>query len=245
MSKPTPLLLLPGLMNDERVWQSVQDGLPSGREIKVGLTHEADTVSAMAAKAIETLPPGRFAVAGFSLGGYVALEVARQAFDRIAGIALLGAGARSDPDDVKATRQQMVEALAAGQSSFARIASGFAPRLLHPVHAQDEAIVELLTDMARKVGAAGFARQQAAAMNRPDSRALLRAIGCPALVICGAQDQVCPAALSVEAARLFAGSVDFVELAECGHMSTLEQPDAVVAAFRRWLGLVDSQAAAS
>jgi pimeloyl-ACP methyl ester carboxylesterase len=134
----------------------------------------------------------------------------------------------------------MVDAIASGKSSFAQVAGAFAPRLLHPTHAEDPSILQVLTDMARRIGAAGFARQQAAAMSRQDSRELLKTIRCPALVICGEQDQITPPSLSAETAQLLAGHVDLVQIPECGHMSTLEQPVAVTTAFMKWLRLVDA-----
>lgn len=240
MTTPVPLLLLPGLMNDERVWEPVRKALPIRRDMIVAATHRADTVEASATAAIETMPPGMFAVAGFSLGGYVALEVCRQAPGRIAGLALLDTGARADSDDAAQSRKRMIAALTSGTASFAQIASAFAPRLLHESHVTDSQLIDLLGDMARNVGSKGFVRQQTASMNRPDGRDVLRALRCPALVLCGREDQITPPALSEEMASLIAGHVELAVIDRCGHMSTLEQPDAVVAAFARWMARVDS-----
>ena len=235
-----PLLLLPGLMNDARVWEPLLEAVrPRFRPI-VAETHVADSVAALAACALGLLPAGPFAVAGFSLGGYVALEVCRQAQDRIAGLALLDTGARADTDESKQGRQRMVAALGSGTASFAQIAEGFAPRLVHPAHAQDMHLVELLGDMARAVGPTGFVRQQTAAIHRPDSREILQALHCPSLVLCGQEDQVTPPALSEEMAGLLAGDVQLVIVPECGHMSTLEHPATVRHAFGQWLDRVDA-----
>ena len=173
MTKPIPLLLLPGLMNDERVWDPITRPDPEGRAIVVSATHTADTVQALAAAAIRAMPTGPFCVAGFSLGGYVALEVCRQAPARIAGLALLDTGARADSDEATQNRKRMVAALQAGQASFGQIASAFAPRLLHESRVNDSRLVDLLGDMARQVGSDGFVRQQTAAMDRPDARDVL------------------------------------------------------------------------
>ncbi|MET0334109.1 MAG: alpha/beta hydrolase [Rhizobacter sp.] len=240
MTHPTPLLLLPGLMNDERVWQPIVDALPAGRQVVLGKTHLHDNVAASAAEAIASMPPGPFAVAGFSLGGYVTIEVCRQATDRIAGIALLDTGARADADESKANRQKMIASLADGKADLAQATSNLVPRLLHPAHVNDTQVTELLTDMARNVGTEGFVRQQTAAMNRPDNRPVLPTLKVPALVLCGREDQVTPPALSEEMAGLLAGDVDLVVVPESGHMTTLEQPAAVVAAFTRWVGRVDA-----
>ena len=240
MSSQVPLLLLPGLMNDDRIWKPIQDALPTGRTIGVSPTHQVSEISELAVRAIKSMPSGSFAVGGFSLGGFVALEVCRQVPERVAGLALLDTSARADSDEARASRQKMVDAIASGKSSFAQVAGAFAPRLLHPTHAEGPSILQVLTDMARRIGAAGFARQQAAAMSRQDSRELLKTIRCPALVICGEQDQITPPSLSAETAQLLAGHVDLVQIPECGHMSTLEQPVAVTTAFMKWLRLVDA-----
>jgi len=156
-------------------------------------------MAALAIAATAQMPAGRFAVAGFSLGGYVALEICPQADDRIAGIALLDTGARADAAEAKQNR------------------------------------------LARAIGTEGFVRQQTAAMNRNDLREVLGDLHCPALVLCGREDQITPPALSEEMAQLLRGDVELVLVPESGHMSTLEQPAAVAEAFGRWLGKVDAQ----
>jgi len=240
MQPPTPLLLLSGLMNDERVWDPLRALPASGRTIVTVQTHSADSIAALAIAALAQMPAGRFAVAGFSLGGYVALEVCRQARDRIAGIALLNTGARADTAESKQNRQRMIDALGAGSASLAQLTGTFAARILHPAHAADPKLLELLRDMARAVGTEGFVRQQKAAMNRNDAREVLGDLHCPALVLCGREDQTTPPALSEEMAQLLRGDVELVLVPESGHMSTLEQPAAVAEAFGRWIGKVDA-----
>lgn len=242
MTNQTPLLLLPGLMNDERVWDPVRKALPAGRDVVVSSTHTADTIPALAASALAAMPAGKFAVAGFSLGGYVALEVCRQAGQRIAGIALLDTGARADSEEAMQNRRRMVAALETGNASFAQVAGAFATRVLHASHAEDPQMLALLGSMAQSVGTDGFKRQQAAAMNRQDARDVLPTLHGPALVLCGREDQITPPALSEEMADLLPGDVELAVVPQSGHMSTLEQPAAVVAAFMRWLGRVDAAA---
>ena len=243
MQTQTPLLLLPGLMNDARVWDPICNALPNRHDVVVAQTHLADTISALATAALDAMPPGRFAMAGFSLGGYVALEVCRQARDRVAGIALLNTGARADSEEATLNRQRLVAALASGSASFAEVVGGFAPRVVHASHAADGPLFELFGDMARSVGSDGFVRQQAAAMNRRDSRDVLKTLHCPALVLCGREDQITPLALSEEMTALLSGDVELVVVPQCGHMSTLEQPVAVVEAVMRWIERVDARAA--
>jgi pimeloyl-ACP methyl ester carboxylesterase len=242
----TPLLLLPGIMNDGRVWMPVRGAfVPTDRRTVVARTDLHDHVTAIAAAAISLMPEGPFAVAGFSLGGYVSLEVCRQAPDRIAGLALVDTGARSDTPESSENRRKMIEALDSGNSTYAEVAGSFPPKLLHPAHAGDAALVGLLADMARAVGRDGFKRQQTAAMSRPDNRVVLRTVHAPALVLCGQEDHVTPPELSDEMAGLLPGEVERVAVATSGHMSTLEQPAAVTAALARWLQRVDAATASS
>lgn len=239
MQSGTPLLLLPGLMNDERVWEPIHRAV-AGRTLVNANTHFADSISALADAAIAGMPMGRFAVAGFSLGGYVALEVCRQASDRIAGIALIDTGARPDTPESMQNRRRMIDSLSTRNASFAEVGRLFAARILHPTHVADSKLLELLSDMAQVVGADGFVRQQIAAMNRNDMREVLRELRCPALVLCGCDDRITPPALSEEMAQLLGGAADLVLVPESGHMSSLEQPAAVAEAFERWIGKVDA-----
>lgn len=237
MNQSTPLLLLPGLMNDQRVWGPLLPALGAGRSVHIAPTHLHGSIEALARSAVVTMPPGPFAVAGFSLGGYAALEVCRQAPERIAGLALLATGARADTEEAKQARIRMLEAISAGVASLPQIAAGFASRVVHPSRLQDKGLLSLLADMAVSVGAEGFARQQKAAMNRIDSRAMLKDLLVPALVLCGREDQVTPLAQSEEMAVLLPGA-ELVTVEACGHMTTLEQPGIVEAAVVRWLNRV-------
>jgi len=115
--------------------------------------------------------------------------------------------------------------------------------VVHPSKVNDKPLTELLISMAKTIGSAGFVRQQQAAMGRVDSRELLAVIFCPALIVCGRQDQIAPQELSEEMAECIPGA-DLVLLDECGHMSPLERPDSVTAAMQSWLTKVDIYSAA-
>ena len=241
MPRATPLLLLPGILNDARVWRPLEP-VAAERKVVVAKTHLQDSTSAIAAAAIKLMPPGPFAVAGFSLGGYVALEVCRQAPRRIAGLALLDSGARADTEESQQNRREMISSLNTGMAAFDQVVGGMASKLLHPDHAEDEALLSLLLDMAHHAGQDGFVRQQTAATTRPDRREVLRSVHAPALVLCGEQDRVTPPTLSEEMAGLLPGEVERVILPQSGHLSTLEQPAAVAEAVARWLERVDAAA---
>jgi pimeloyl-ACP methyl ester carboxylesterase len=237
----TPLLLLPGLMTDARVWDPLIHAASAQRLIVIGQTHTADSIPDLAEQAAASMPDdGPFAVAGFSLGGYVALELCRQQGQRVAGLALIDTSARADTAEARQNRERMVAALQSGEATFAQTLAGFPPKLLHGHHAEDPRLVRLLEGMGRSTGQAGFIRQQTAAMHRPDSRDVLKTLRCPALVLCGVDDQVTPPERSQEMADLMAGDVELVTVPSAGHMTTLEQPQAVVQPFLRWLARVDA-----
>lgn len=240
MNHMIPLLLLPGLMNDERVWSPLLPALGAARQVHIAPTHLHGSLEDSAREAVGAMPVGQFAVAGFSLGGYVALEVCRQAKERIAGLALLDTGARTDAEEAKQVRTRMVQAMGSGTATLDQIAAGFAARVVHNSHLNDSSLLALLADMAKAVGSDGFARQQQAAMNRVDSRDLLKELQVPALVLCGREDQVTPLGLSEEMDDLLPDA-ELVIVETSGHMTTLEQPDAVATAMVRWLERVDAR----
>lgn len=235
----TPLLLLPGLMTDGRMWDPILHALAHERLVVIGQTHVADNMADLASAAISNMPDGPFAVAGFSLGGYVALELCRQAPGRVAGLALIDTSAQADSAEARQNRQRIIDALMSGSSSFAETIAPFPSKLLHPAHAEDPALRRLLEGMARSVGEAGFVRQQKAAMDRQDRRDVLTRLNCPALVVCGREDKVTPPERAEEMAGLLPGNVELVLVPDAGHLTTLEQPAAVVAPLQRWLAKVD------
>ncbi len=227
----TPLLLIPGLLCDHRLWQAQVEGLANAADCVVADVANADSVTAMAAAAIARMPSGRFAVAGLSMGGYVALEVMRRAPARVSGLALLDTNARPDSPQATEDRRRM---MAIAGTDFDRVVDALLPRLLLPAHQKDERIVATVKAMARATGTEAYLRQQEAIIARPDSRPDLAAIACPTLVLCGQEDTLTPPALHEEMAAGIAGA-RLVIVPQSGHLSPLEQPAAVTAAMQPWL----------
>lgn len=227
----TPLLLLPGLLTDERLFAHQVQHLSGISQPVVADLSGADTIAALAASAIARMPAGRFAVAGLSMGGYVALEVARQAPGRVAAIALLNTNARADSPESTENRRRLV---ALAERDFASVNAALLPKLLHPDRLGDQRLVQLLDDMARAIGVAGFKRQQAAIIGRIDSRPHLAAIRVPAMVLAARQDAIMPMEVSEEMANGIPGArLEIVE--HCGHVSSIEQPEAVTQRLRAWM----------
>ncbi|WP_085375491.1 alpha/beta fold hydrolase [Magnetospirillum sp. ME-1] len=225
------LVLLPGLLNDHRLWSAQAAALAGLAEVMVGDLTQDDSLGAMAERVLGAAPAS-FALAGLSMGGYVAMEIMRRAPHRVERLALLDTTARPDLPEQTQRRKDAVDLARSG--GFDKIMPTMLPLLLHPDHLRDEAITGLAKDMARMVGAEGFARQQAAIMARPDSRDSLAAIACPTLVLCGAEDGLTPPDRHDEMAALIRGARR-VSIPHCGHLSPIEQPEAVSASLREWL----------
>jgi pimeloyl-ACP methyl ester carboxylesterase len=194
-----------------------------------------DSLGAMAEKVLREAPP-RFALAGHSMGGRIALDMFRRAPERIAGIALMDTGtqplaAGEAGEREKAGREELLSiARAQGMAAMAaRWVQGmiWAPRL------QETALVNSVIDMMARSSAEVFAAQIRALLARPDAGPLLTQISCPALVLCGEQDSWAPAARHREMAQKIAGAT-LVLIPECGHMCTLERPAAVTRALLAW-----------
>lgn len=225
-----PLLLLPGILCDATLWTHQTRFLSDIAEITVVETTEDDTIEAMVDRALAEAPD-TFALAGLSMGGYVAFEFWRRAPERIARLALLDTSARPDGN----ARTRRLELIAqAEQGHFKGVTPRLMPAFVHPDRAEEPALVQAIGSMAESVGRDAFVRQQHAVMARADSRPTLQTISVPTMVICGRQDAATPLSLSEEIA---AGIPDarLCVIEECGHMSPMERPHAVTALLRDWL----------
>ncbi|MDB5412079.1 MAG: bioH [Rubritepida sp.] len=229
---PIPLLLLPGLLCDERLWRDCLPSLEGLADPRIADLTRDDSVAAMAQRALE-LVEGEvsFAVAGLSMGGYVALEVWRQAGIRISHLALLDTSARPDTEEQTRRRLALMELSRTG--TFHGVTPRLLPSLIHPSRLGTP-LAEEVTEMAARVGHDGFMRQQQAIMTRPDSRPNLPDICIPTLIACGAEDVLTPPALHEEMAALIPGA-QRITFAASGHLPTMEVPDAAGLALRDWL----------
>lgn len=231
MPLPVPLLLVPGLLCSARLYAPQVAALwPQGPVMVADHRRDAD-VAAIAARILEQAPP-RFALAGLSMGGYIAFAMMRQAPERIVKLALLDTAARPDTPEQSAARENFIAMAQAGKLS--EVVNTLTPRFLHKSRHNDEGLVRTIRAMADDTGVTAFVQQERAIMTRPDSRPLLSSIKCPTLVLVGEGDELTPPALAQEMASGIAGA-RLVVIPGCGHLSTLEQPDAVNAAMAEWL----------
>jgi len=230
MTDRIPLVFLPGLLCDEWLWRSQAKSLSDvAASVTMDLTLD-DSVEEMARRAL-TVAPARFALAGLSMGGYVAFEILRQAPDRVLRLALLDTSAAPDTPERTAERLASIKA-----AQFGRF-EGVTPRLLSQlVHASKVtgAVGDTVRAMAQRVGREAFLRQQHAIMGRPDSRPDLARLSVPTLIGVGDSDVLTPPSVAEDMHRRIAGSELHV-FTECGHLPALETPHETSAVLRRWL----------
>jgi len=232
VQEPNPLVLIPGLLCDARLWQPQIEALAGVARCWVANPTTSDTMAGLASDVLAAAPYERFALAGLSMGGYIALEMVRQAAARVTRLALLDTSARADAPEQSQKRRDFIELAQRGR--FLGVTDALLPALVHPSRLQDAALVAVIKAMAREVGKEAFVREERAIMSRADSRALLPSIAVPALVLCGRQDALTPLARHEEMAGAIPGArLEVIE--DCGHLSTLERPAEVSAALRRWL----------
>lgn len=227
----TPLLLLPGLLCDARLWDHQSRYLSDIAEIHVADLTQDESIDAMAARVLAAAP-ARFALGALSMGGYVAFAVLRAAPERVTHLALLDTSAWPDQPE-QATRRKILMQLAQ-RGQFKGVTPKLLPLLVHPDRVEEQPLAGEVMAMAERVGRDAFLRQQRAIMARPDARPQLGAIRAPTMVICGRQDGLTPLDRSREIAAGIPGA-RLAVIEECGHLSTMERPQAVTALMRLWL----------
>jgi pimeloyl-ACP methyl ester carboxylesterase len=231
MPKKLPLILLPGLLCDEALWRHQIKALKGMADCRVAGTARHDTMEALARDVLAEAP-AKFALAGLSMGGYVAFEIMRQAPERVIKLCLLDTSARADTPEQRKRRELLLVMSRKGQ--FKGVTPRLLPLLIHPDRMQDKELTGLIMAMAERVGREAFHNQQTAIMNRADSRALLKSIRCPVQVIGGKQDAITPPDIVREIADGISGArLDMIE--DCGHLSPLEQPEEVNRIMKKWL----------
>ena len=225
------LVLLPGLLNTRRLFDRQIADLADLADVIVPELWHHDSIGAMAEAVLDAAPP-RFALGGFSMGGYVCFEILRRARERVERLALMDTQAVPDTPEASARRRSFIEQTRLGR--FHGVQPSLLPTIIHRSRLHDQSVIQPIVEMAAEVGADGFCREQTAMIARPDSRPLLVEITQPTLVLVGRQDIATPLIRAEEMAADISHS-QLVVIETCGHMSPLEKPAEVSAALRRWL----------
>lgn len=236
MQQAESIVLVPGLMCDSTVWQHQIAGLAPGRNVQVAVHGLSATLGEMAERILDQAEP-RFALAGHSMGGRVALEVLARAPERVSRLALLDTGHEALAEGEAGERERAGRYRLLGiarREGMLAMAREWARGMVHPARLADAPLMEAIHTMIVRAGEAQFEAQIAALLARPDRTALLKSLRLPVLLLCGNEDGWSPFSRHEVMAGHIAGS-RLVAVPECGHMSTMERPDAVTSALLAWL----------
>ena len=232
MPRPQHLILIPGLLCDDALWRHQAEYLKDTLTVVVADVTKDESIPAMAERLLAGAPR-TFALAGLSLGGYVAQEVMRQAPERVERLALIATNARADSEEQARNRAALIKLADIGK--FKGVTPRLLPNLVHPARLNDPTVADVVMEMAERVGQEAFVRQQRAIMARKDGRADLEAVAIPTLVLAGREDLLCPPKVQEEmVVRIPNARLVFVE--DCGHLPPLERPHATTSVLRYWLG---------
>jgi pimeloyl-ACP methyl ester carboxylesterase len=226
----SPLILIPGLLNDADLWRDQVAALSGRFDVRVVDITRGDTMEVLVATVFE-LTDGPVAVAGFSLGGYVAQAMLMRHPERIERLALLDTAFRPDTPERAAERAHLTR-LATASGKFLGIGDRLLKTYLAADHAADPVMAERVKAMTQRLGAEVFIRQSG--LMREDGEAALRAFAGPALVLCGEVDQITPPEGHREMAALLPDA-ELVIAPGCGHLTPIEAPELVSGALARWM----------
>jgi pimeloyl-ACP methyl ester carboxylesterase len=231
MNEPFPIVLVPGLNCSARLYGEQIPALWRFGPVMVADHRRDQSMPAIARRILASAPP-RFALVGLSMGGYIALEIVHQAPERVARLAVLDANARADTPERSENRRGLIAMAQSGR--FADVTDIQFPMFVHRRLHGDVNLKAFVRTMAEETGAEAFVRQQTAIINRADARPLLASIACPTLVLVGDGDLLTPPELAQEIVDGIRGA-RLVVVPDCGHLSTVEQPEAVNRALIDWL----------
>jgi len=225
-----PAVLIPGLGCDTRLYAGQLPVLFKRGAVVLANHTKSDSIGALADDVLAAAPPS-FSLIGLSMGGYIAFEILRRAPQRVARLALLDTTARPDTPEQTARRKTQIEMAQSGK--FDDLPDILFPVLVHASRRNDPALRAVVESMMFDLGADVFVRQQTAILGRRDSRPYLASIQCPTLVAVGYGDELTPPALAKEIADAIPGA-KLAVVPDCGHLSTLEQPDFMAHALAEW-----------
>ncbi|MEP1519770.1 MULTISPECIES: alpha/beta fold hydrolase [Rhodobacterales] len=228
-----PLVLLPGMMCDARLFGPQIAELSADMTVTVAPVTRGERIEEIASGLLDELP-ARFALAGLSMGGIVAMEILRRAPDRITRLALMDTNPLAETPVVAAAREPQIIGARTGRLEQV-MREEMKPNYLAPGPYRHE-VLDLVMDMAMTLGAEVFVRQSRALQRRRDQQGTLRKCKVPTMVLCGAHDALCP----IKRHTFMAELIPYAELEvieDAGHLPTLECPDQTTAALRKWMAM--------
>ncbi|HXZ67605.1 MAG TPA: alpha/beta hydrolase [Alphaproteobacteria bacterium] len=228
---PKTVFLLPGLLCDEEIWRHQRAALDHEFDIRIPRFLGLNRITAMAERVLQDAPE-RFALAGHSMGGRVALEIHRLARERILRLMLLDTGVAPVRAGEAEERAALVDL--ARENGMKALAEAWLPGMVREERWKDESLMAPLTAMVQRATPEDFTGQIEALLNRPDARPELTRISCPTAIVCGRQDKWSPLDRHEMMHRAIAHS-KLVVIEDSGHMTPVEQPSAVTQALRDWL----------
>jgi pimeloyl-ACP methyl ester carboxylesterase len=226
------LYLLPGLLCDQRVWQHQQQALQALTDIRIADFKWQASLEAMA-DAVLAEAPAQFYLAGHSMGSRVAMVILDKAPQRVLKLALLNTGLHPARPGEQQKRQALIDL--AEREGMAALARSWSPPMVDPARQSDSAFLQTIYDMVESYTVDSFRNQVTALLKRPDATAALAKAPKGTLLLCGREDVWSPPAQHEEIARMLPDHPPVVLIAHSGHMSPMEQPEAVTVAMRNWL----------
>lgn len=230
MARPH-VVFIPGLQCTADLFSHQLAHLSRSFDCTLADTLSDETIDSMATRLLEAAPE-RFSLVGLSMGGYVAFETIARAPDRVERLVLIDTSARADREEQKAARRDIMR-IAERDGARAAVDAVY-DRIVAPANASDDGLRARIHAMADDVGVPAYLRQQAAIMERRDVREELRGVRLPTLVVVGEEDALTPPKLSEEMAGLIPNA-HLEQIAQCGHMATMEQPAIVSGLLERFL----------
>jgi len=233
----TPLVLLPGMLCDARLWYDQTAVMEDQRHVLIPDLSRADCLQQLARDLLANHLPERFILGGLSMGGYLALEILRQLYeagqaDRVERLVLIATSARADTSEQTRVRKGLIELTKRGR--FKGVTPQLLPSLIHPSRVEDHTMTQVIFSMADDIGVEGFIAQETAVMNRRSQLGFLPDITQSTLIICGDHDQRTPPECSEEMASLIPNN-EYHLLADCGHLPPMEQPTMVTELMQAFL----------
>ena len=234
-SELTPLVFLPGTLCDERLFKPQLDFFGSERQVIVGDVSRSNSLSKIATDVLDDTPQ-KFSLVGLSMGGIVAMEIMRQAPERVERLALLNTSYGSEPEEKQVIRRQQIEQVNAhGFAGLLKMVEEYYfPLYVAKRHLSNADIKQTVMHMAERAGINAFNNQWNALLHRMESKTTLKQITVPTLVLCGDEDVLCKPKVHQEMAALI-NNAHLEIIPDCGHLSTLEKPEVVNQILQQWL----------